>query len=468
MSDEHQREALGCYGHPMVRTPNLDKLAAKGVRFTNAYTPSPICVPARASFATGRYVHDTRCWTNAQPYDGGIPAWGHRLMEAGCHVASIGKLHYRSVEDPNGFNEEILPMHVRGGIGWSRGLLRGQNQTWDKAHEFAEQIGPGECSYTHYDRSVCEAACNWLRREAPKHNDAPWTLFVSFASPHYPLIVPEKYYKLYPIEQIDPPRLNRTGEAPKHPVLKALQRYMNYDDYFDEHSRLIAKASYYGLCTFLDDHIGRVLAALEESGLYNDTTILYTSDHGDCLGNHGIWTKCVMFEESTAIPMILCGPGVPQGQTIDTHVSLIDGYPTFLDSAGIKETGQDSRLPGYSLIDIAKGLRPQRSILSEYHDGGSITGMFMIRHERWKYVYYPGFTVQLFDLVDDPLEENDLGQNPDFETICLQCHRELTKNVDPEAANAQAFSDQAKRIEELGGADAILGSVDYDFTPVPP
>jgi choline-sulfatase len=136
MSDEHQREALGCYGHPIVRTPNLDKLAEKGVRFTNAYTPSPICVPARASFATGRYVHDTRHWTNAQPYDGSISGWGHRLMEEGCHVASVGKLHYRSDTDPNGFSEEILPMHVRGGIGWSRGLLRGENQSWDKAHEF--------------------------------------------------------------------------------------------------------------------------------------------------------------------------------------------------------------------------------------------------------------------------------------------------------------------------------------------
>ena len=467
MSDEHQRDALGCYGHPIVRTPNLDKLAEKGVRFTNAYTPSPICVPARASFATGRYVHDTRHWTNAQPYDGRIPGWGHRLMEEGCYVASVGKLHYRSDTDPNGFSEEILPMHVRGGIGWSRGLLRGENQSWDKAHEFAEQIGPGECSYTHYDRSVCDAACYWLRREAPKHTNAPWTLFVSFASPHYPLIVPKKYYELYPIEQIDQPRLNRPDQRPRHPVIKALQRYMNYDDYFDEHSRLIAKASYYGLCTFLDDHIGRVLTTLEDSGLVNDTIILYTSDHGDCLGNHGIWTKCVMYEEATAIPMILCGPGIPKGHTTDTHVSLIDGYQTILDSAGLKLSAQDTRLPGQSLIRISNGLHPQRTILSEYHDGGSITGMFMIRYEHWKYIYYPGFTPQLFNLINDPFEKDDLGGNPNFEDIRIKCHRELKKIVDPEASNALAFSDQAERIKELGGVDTILASVDYDFTPIP-
>jgi choline-sulfatase len=467
MSDEHSREAIGCYHSPIVQTPNLDKLAARGTRFTNAYTPSPICVPARASFATGRYVHDTRCWTNAQPYDGSIPGWGHRLMEEGCHVASIGKLHYRSDKDPNGFTEEILPLHVKGGIGWSRGLLRGENQSWDKAHEFADQIGPGECSYTHYDMRVCEAACNWLRREAPKHNNAPWTLLVSFASPHYPLIVPKKYYQLYPFEQIDQPRLNRPDEVSKHPVIKALQRYMNYDDYLDEHSRLIARASYYGLCTFLDDNIGRVLTALEESGLFNDTNILYTTDHGDCLGNHGIWTKCVMFEEATAIPMLLCGPDVPKGHTIDTPVSLIDGYPTILDSAGIQQAAQDSHLPGQSLIGIANGIRPKRNILSEYHDGGSITGMFMIRHKRWKYIHYPGFSPQLFDLINDPFEKDDLGKDPNFKAIRIQCHSELKKIVDPEAANSQAFSDQAERIKELGGVDEILSSEDYDYTPVP-
>ncbi len=466
MSDEHSRELMSCYQNSIVQTPNLDKLAARGVRFTNAYTPSPICVPSRASFATGRYVHETRCWTNAQPYDGSTPGWGHRLMEEGCHVTSIGKQHFRSDKDPNGFTEEILPLHVKGGIGWSRGLLRGKGQSWDKAHEFADQIGPGECSYTHYDRHVCEAACNWLRREAPKHKNTSWTLFVSFASPHYPLIVPKKYYDLYPIDKIDQPRLNRPDELSSHPVLKAVQHYMNYDDYFDEHTRLIARASYYGLCTFLDDHIGRVMRALENSRLLDDTTILYTSDHGDSLGNHGFWTKCTMYEESVAIPMFLCGPGIPQGHTNDTPVSLIDGYPTIIESCGIEKSKQDSQLPGHSLIGIANGLCPERSILSEYHDGGSITGMFMVRHKHWKYIYYPGYSPQLFDLNNDPFEKSDLGEDPNFAAIRAECHRELEKIVDPDKANALAFSDQAERIKELGGAGAILASEDFDYSPV--
>ncbi len=123
-SDEHTPRAMGCAGHAIVKTPNLDRLAARGTRFTSAYTPSPICVPARASLATGRHVHRTGCWSSAEPYDGAIPGWGHRLIAEGHRVVSIGKLHYRDTSDPNGFDPEILPMHVLNGIGWATALLR--------------------------------------------------------------------------------------------------------------------------------------------------------------------------------------------------------------------------------------------------------------------------------------------------------------------------------------------------------
>ena len=124
MSDEHSRRVLGCYGHDMIRTPNLDRLAARGVRFTDAYCNSPICVPSRASFATGRYVHQIRFWDNAFPYDGGVPSWGHRLIAAGHRSVSIGKLHYRSIEDDNGFDEEVMPLHVVDGVGDLLGMIR--------------------------------------------------------------------------------------------------------------------------------------------------------------------------------------------------------------------------------------------------------------------------------------------------------------------------------------------------------
>ena len=146
MSDEHTREVLGCYGNRIAQTPHLDALAGRGTRFVNAYTNSPICVPARAGFATGRYVHQTRCWDSAQHYHGQIPSWGHRLMECGHRVTSIGKLHYRDTRDSNGFDEEILPLHAHKGRGSVQGLLRKELPDYPEAADFAQEIGPGESS----------------------------------------------------------------------------------------------------------------------------------------------------------------------------------------------------------------------------------------------------------------------------------------------------------------------------------
>jgi choline-sulfatase len=193
LSDEHQREALGCYGHPLVQTPNLDRLAARGTRFTNAYTPSPICVPARASLATGRHVHQIGCWSSAEPYHGQVPSWGHRLIEAGHRVVSIGKLHYRATEDSNGFDEEILPLHVVDGVGWPRGLLRKDPPPFESARDLAAEIGPGETSYTDYDRRIAAAAVEWIKANGRPAGDRPWVLLVSFVSPHFPLVAPPDF-----------------------------------------------------------------------------------------------------------------------------------------------------------------------------------------------------------------------------------------------------------------------------------
>ncbi len=467
LTDEHMRAAVGCYGHPIVRTPNLDRLAGRGVRFDNAYTPSPICVPARASLATGRYVHQSRCWSNAQPYHGQIDGWGHRLIAEGHRVVSVGKLHYRSDEDDNGFDEEILPLHVAGTIGWVRGLLRREPGVFDKCHEFAEQIGPGEADYSDYDRKVCAAACAWLRGEAPRLRDKPWVLFVSLVRPHYPLTCPKAYYDRYPPERMDPPRRGDLAAVAAHPVVAALRRYMNYDDFFDDRTRLIARASYYGLCSFIDDLAGQVLCALEDSGQDQETLVLYTSDHGELLGNHGLWTKCVMYEDAAAIPMLLSGPGIPQGKCVATPTSLVDVHQTVLEATGLGLAGEDRDLPGRSLLETLAAPDEARPVFSEYHDGGSITGMFMLRRGRWKYVHYPGYRPQLFDLEGDPHELNDLGESADHAGERRACEAALRKVVDPDRANDLAFADQAARIEELGGREGILATQDYDFTPVP-
>jgi arylsulfatase A-like enzyme len=182
MSDEHQARAAGCYGHPFVRTPNIDALAARGTRFASAYTASSICVPARAAFATGRFVHEIGAWCNGHPYTGAVKGWGHRLHDAGHRVLSIGKLHYRNETDPTGFDEQIVPMHVVDGKGDVMGAVRDRLPVRTRNKSFSEKIGPGESPYTEYDTKIVNHTVEWFQTEAPKYADKPWCLFVSAPS----------------------------------------------------------------------------------------------------------------------------------------------------------------------------------------------------------------------------------------------------------------------------------------------
>jgi len=466
MNDEHARDGVSCYGG-VAQTPNIDRLAALGTRFENAYTPSPICVPARAAFQSGRYVYQNHCWSNAEAYSGTPPGWGHRLQEEGCETVSIGKLHYRSTEDNNGFSRELEPLHVRDGEGWVFGLLRRQDHTPYDTGGFAKHIGPGEDGYSDYDRRVRDRAVRWLKTEGAAKRDKPWTLFVSFLRPHYPLSCPKQYFEMYDPERIPKARYAGYKTEFRHPVLNAFRSYFNFDDHFDDAQRQIARASYFGLCSFVDDLIGDVLGALEERGSLQDTNVLFVSDHGELNGHHGLWTKMTMHEHSAGIPMILTGPGVPVG-VCKTQASLIDVHQTVLESAGIGETKEDQDLSGKSLFKLATSPDDLgRAVLSEYHDGGSITGYMMIREGKWKYIAYAGFAPQLFDLEADPYEVNDLGLREEFEPIRHHLHSRLCREFgDPEVINEAAFSDQAERIKALGGVDGIHGRDNFDHTPV--
>ena len=268
MSDEHNPKVMGCAGHPIVKTPNIDALAARGTMFTSAYTTCPVCVPARAAFAVGQYVHRIGFWDNADAYDGSIPSWHHRLRENGHRVVSIGKLHFRGHEgDDNGFSEEIIPMNIIEGKGDLMGLVRKDLPERGLSWKIAKLAGPGETPYTAYDREITTRAQIWLREEAPRHRDKPWVLFVSFVCPHFPLVAPADFYYRYRLDRMPLPKQYAKEERPDHPYLRDYAGSFVYDRYFDSDRLRKAVAAYYGLCSFLDDNIGRVLRTLKAVGL---------------------------------------------------------------------------------------------------------------------------------------------------------------------------------------------------------
>jgi choline-sulfatase len=217
----------------------------------------------------------------------------------------------------------------------------------------------------------------------------------------------------------------------------------------------------------MDHNVGKILRTLESLGMLDNTRVVYTSDHGDNLGTRGMWGKSTMYEESAGIPMIMAGPGVPGGKVCDTPVTLVDGFPTYVQSVGAKFDAGDATLPGVSLIDIANGVVPKRTILSEYHAAASITGTSMIRHGPYKYVNYVGLPPMLFDLQSDPYERKDLGRDAAYANVIAECDAALRKVVNPETADRNAKADQIAAIEKNGGKDAILGKGTFRYSPPP-
>jgi choline-sulfatase len=454
LSDEHSPRFMGSSGHPVVKTPNLDALAARGIRFTNAYTPSPICVPARASLATGRWVHELGNFDSAQPYRGHVRSWAHASTAAGYETASVGKLHYGAAAEDHGFGTELVPMYVANGVGWVQGLLRNPAQDYPEASQLAASVGIGESSYVAYDRVITTEATNWIQENA--NGFKPWVLFVSFVSPHYPLTVPEDYWNIYPGD-LEP----EIAPIPiSHPAVKNIADFFDYHKHFDAKLASDGRRAYFGLCSFLDDQVGQVLSALQDSGTSQDTTVIYTSDHGDMAGNRGLWAKSYMYEDSVGVPMIVAGPGIASGQVSDTPVNLVDVNATVLSAIGL-ESNDDS------LVDIARDDLTDRLTFSEYHDGGSTCGFYMVRTKSWKYVYYVGYEPQLFDTESDPDELVDLGRSEVHSDRRDWMHAELFRICEPSVINDNAFASQKDLVEQLGGPDAIANALRFNHTPVP-
>lgn len=457
MADEHSRKICGTYGNRNVRTPNIDRLAKRGTKFTNAYTPCPICVPARAAFATGQPVHTTGHWDNAFGYTGEPKSWAHLLADTGYDVVSIGKLHYRSADDDTGFTKSIDPMYLHKGEGDVLGSVREPLPVRRVSRRLAERIGPGESEYTIYDRRVTQSAVEWLADTSTQNTHKPWAAFVSFVAPHFPLIAPQEFYDIYDGLNLMP---EKGVPATEHAWLQAFRDCYAYDNFDAERTR-VALASYYGLTSFMDENVGQVLASLESSGMANNTIVLYVSDHGENAGERGLWGKSLMFEESVGIPMILAGPGVPQGKVSNTPVTLLDVHPTVISLAGLATNGQ-------SLVDLARNEDcMNRVAFSEYHAAGATSAAFMIRKGKYKYIHYVNYPPQLFDLETDPEELNDIACIPEHLHTLKELESELRNICNPEAVDIDAKRAQRQKVEEHGGWNEVVQKGGFGATPPP-
>ncbi len=403
------------------------------------------------------------------PYTGNPRGWGHALQDKGVRVESIGKLHYRDIGDDVGFDVQHIPMHVHEGVGMVWASIRKEDERLyhKEVRMMGDYVGPGDSSYTRYDRAVTERTCDWLTDAAA--DQEPWCLYVGLVAPHHPLVAPQAFYDLYPLDSLPPDKLHLRDGYKQHPWIEKLAFAMvGEDGWKDEHERRQAIAAYYGLTSYMDHNVGRIVQALRSSGQFEGTTIIYSSDHGENLGVRGLWGKMNMYEESAAIPLIVApapsADAAPRA-ICTTTTSLLDVSETILDHFGAE---LPAARPGKSLYEIAGAEDDsERPAFSEYHAVGALSGEFMLRKGRWKLIEYVGYDPELFDLEADPEETNNLADVPEFTKVLARLTAEMRKICDPEKVDAQAFADQDAMISAYGGKDIAASLGAPSATPPP-
>lgn len=415
MADQMTPFMLGACGGP-VPTPNMAALADTGLRFTDAYTPSPICVPARSCYMTGLLTSSTGCYDNGDPFPGFIPTFAHYLTNAGYDTVLSGKMHFVGADQLHGFRRRLNTDIYPAGYIWSYPLLPDDDpeaMAFDFAPQYqAENVGPGWTAELQYDEDTQFRALEYLRHAPEK----PFHLTVSFTNPHPPYKVPRAYWEKWKDADLPLPHYPGDMNALYSDFDRAFIRWYGLDrkNIRDPKHLLAMRRGFAALTEYVDDKIGELLDVLDETGLRDDTLIFVTSDHGEMLGEHGLIQKRSFYEWSARIPLVVNGPGVVQG-TCATPVSLIDLPATFLDVAGAAPVRP---MEGRSLVPAFEGRALEdRPVISEYHGEGVMRPCFMVRHGRWKYHYTHGSPHRLFDMQEDPGEWRDRSGDPECATV---------------------------------------------------
>ena len=427
MSDEHGPMFSSAYGHPLVRTPNMDRLAESGTTFDAAYCNSPLCVPSRLSFMTGRFVSRCKGWDNATPLPSDAVTWPYLLRSLGYDVALSGKMHLIGPDTLHGFDAQLAYDPHGGGTSDSAtadrlGLSsRGMHpiHTWRDGTPSAAESWPsvgearaGTGPMIEADDAIEAAALKYLRD--PARSGRPFALCIGLVAPHFPFVVPEPYFSMYYPDNVDMPahppgHLDNLPEAARR--LRDTFGFHGYSD--DEVAR--ARAAYFGLITYLDDKIGRLLDALDEGGLAENTVVVYTSDHGESLGEHGLWRKMNFYEQSARVPLQVRWPGaIEGGQRFGDAVSLVDLTATILDIAGVPlERRRFWQVDGDSLLPMMRGEDEawKDEAFVEHLAHGTDRARAMLRSGSWKLSYGHGDPpeIELYDLNADPGEFTNLA-----------------------------------------------------------
>ena len=468
MADQLAPHATSTYGHPVVRTPHMDALAARGTLFEAAYANSPLCAPARFSFLSGQAITKIGAYDNASEFPASIPTLAHYMRLMGYRTCLSGKMHFVGPDQLHGFDERLTTDIYPADFAWT--------PNWDQAHE---RIGKwyhnmdslheaGQAAMTYqieYDEEVGFMAKRRIYDYARDSDPRPWMLVASFIHPHDPYVARPEWWDLYDHDDIDLPAPVR-GDLDPHSI--RIQKGIQYDTVgaSEEHIRN-ARHGYYANTSYFDDWLGKLVATVEETGFGDNTIIILTADHGDMLGERGQWFKMSMFERSARVPFIMAGPGIPAA-TIGNACSHLDFLPTLLDVAsgdGNAWPELGSELDGRSLWHLATGGTDEvDETTGEYCAEMTSYPIFMIRRGAMKYIHCDTDPPLLYDLSNDPDETANLAGDPAHAELAAGFAAEVSQRWDSEAIRQDVLASQRAR-RTLHAAMTGSG-VSWDHEPV--
>jgi len=420
-----------------LHAPTLKALSARSTRFANSHTASPLCAPGRASFMSGQLPSRTGVYDNAAEFASSIPTYAHHLRRAGYHTCLSGKMHFVGPDQLHGFEQRLTTDIYPADFGWTPDYRKpGERIDW-WYHNMGSVTGAGVAEISNqmeYDDAVAFEAEQKLYDLSRGHDARPWCLTVSFTHPHDPYVARKKYWDLYEdCAHLQPtvPAMEYEDHDPHSKRIFDANDWRSYDITDDHIAR--ARRAYFANISYLDDKIAGILDVLERTR--QEAIIVFVSDHGDMLGERGLWFKMSFYEGSSRVPLMIAAPGMPAGR-IDENVSTMDVCPTLCDLAGVS---MDEVLPwtdGESLVPLANGTSRETPVRMEYAAEGTVAPMVCTRSGPYKYIACEADPPQLFDLANDPNELVNLMEK------------------EPDSAAARMFAADAARTWDLARFDA--------------
>ncbi len=451
MADQLTAPALPFYGHAIVKTPHLSDLADNGIVFENAYCNSPLCAPSRFSMMSGQLPSRIGAYDNAAFFSAEIPTLAHYLRDLDYYTCLVGKMHFVGPDQLHGFEERLTTDIYPSDFGWTPDWENfAVRPSW--YHNMLSVVQAGVCQSSNqldFDEEVAFKAARKLHDLARGRHRRPFMLLVSFTHPHDPFTITPEYWNRYDHADIDMPQVPVIPYDELDPHSRRLHHVCNMKQYQQTDERVRnARHAYYGMISYIDDKVGQLVKTLEATGQKDNTIIIFVSDHGEMLGERGMWYKMSFFEGSARVPVVFYAPERFQPGRVKAPVSLVDLLPTLVE---IGNDGQAvdyvDRLDGNSLLPMITGGEKASAapVLGEMLGEGAVAPIFMVRNGRYKYIYSSPDPEQLYDVEADPNELNNLVGQDAYEAIRQAFHNEMMARWNPADVHREVLESQRRR-----------------------